>query len=197
MYGEGQIGEIEGNVFTGWDFLDEFDGEREVIGYGMDFGFNPDPCALVGFYKTENGLMFEEIFSKTGLRSTEICAIVKTCTDPDAVVVCDNARPEIIAEMKEAGINAVPCIKTERIGKENIGRMSQIMRMQEFHFSAIGKGLEREYLSYSYYQNKNGEYEHTIKDGNDHLIDACRYIWFWWHRHDIIDKAVAADIANY
>lgn len=197
VYGDGQIGEVEGNVFKDWEFIDEYDGDREIIGYGLDFGFNPDPCALVAFYRTDKGLMFEEIFCKTGLRSLDIVYLCKLNTDPESTIICDNARPEIIAEMKEAGIHALPCIKQERIGKELIGRMSQIMRMQECHFTAIGKNLEREYLSYSYHQNRNGDFEPVIKDGNDHLLDACRYIWFWWHRHDMINKAVEADVANY
>lgn len=197
VYGLGLIGELEGNVFKGWNWIDEYDKPKELIGYGLDFGFYPDPSALVAFYNTEDGLLFEEIFAKTGLTGQDLIYAVQQFIDPDAIIVCDNARPEIIAEFVRQGLNAIPCIKAEKLGKENIGRMWQISRMAEFKFTAVGKDFEREYLAYSYRKNRLGEFESIIEKGNDHYIDASRYIWFWWHRRDMINNKVNDDLKEY
>lgn len=197
VYGEGQIGELEGNVFKGWTFFEEWTEPKDTVVYGIDFGFNPDPCAMVAISKVDGGMLIEELFQRNGLTSLDIVRQVQRLIDPNLPVICDNARPEIIADMKQAGIHALPCVKSERFGEEIVGRMHQIEMMAEHTFFAVGKNLEREYLSYSYHQNKDGKLEAIIPKGNDHFMDAARYSWFWWHRRGMIENKVKEDLKGY
>jgi phage terminase large subunit len=198
VYGDGLIGELEGNVFKGWEFIDNKDGlEVELIGYGLDFGFRPDPSAFVALYRGDNFYLIEELFEITGLISSQITDMVKDIAIDGYPIVCDNARPEIIAEMQMSGLSAFACIKEERIGKDKVGRMGQIERMSEQTFKAVGKSLERQYLSYAYHKNKDGTHDPVIKDGNDHLIDAARYIWYWSYRRATIEALINESVKEY
>jgi phage terminase large subunit len=198
VYGEGLIGELEGNVFHGWEFLTNRDGlECELIGYGLDFGFKPDPCAFVALYRCDDSMLIEELFETTGLISSQIVDKVRSLAVSGYPILCDNARPEIIAEMQIAGLPAIKCIKEETIGKDKVGRLGQIERMAEQSFKAIGASLERQYLSYSYHETKDGTFEPVIKDGNDHLIDAARYIWYWSWRRAIMESLINDTLKEY
>lgn len=55
VYGEGQIGELEGLVYSGWQAIDNIPETAELLGYGLDFGFTNDPTAIVKVYKYDNG----------------------------------------------------------------------------------------------------------------------------------------------
>jgi phage terminase large subunit len=197
VYGKGEIGELEGNVFSKWQFLPTLGLQCELIGYGLDFGFRPDPCAMVALHRTDEALVLQQVFKEAGLMSGQIIDRVRKYATPDALVVCDNARPEIIAEMRQAGLMAAPCIKDERIGNQRIGKLGQIERMAEQNFIAVGADLEREYLTYAYEQTKTGEFMPAIKDGNDHLLDAARYIWYWHHRKGMLEASVSAALEEY
>lgn len=200
VYGEGLIGELEGNVFHGWEFLPKVP-QSEVLCYGLDFGFKPDPCAMVAIRRDDNGMIIEQMFEETELTSQDIIDLVTKNVDLDIPIICDNARPEIIADMRKAGLLAVPCIKQEVIelnGRaEKVGRLGQIEKMSEVKFRAVGADLEREYLTYQYHETRDGKREPVIKDGNDHLIDAARYAWYWKFRHDTISEAINERVKEY
>src|SRR3990167_2301045 len=51
VYGLGELGEAEGRIYTGWQIIDEIPHEARLERYGLDFGYNPDPMALIDVYK--------------------------------------------------------------------------------------------------------------------------------------------------
>lgn len=69
--------------------------------------------------------------------------------------------------------------------------------MAEQAFIAEGKNLEREYLTYAYKQARDGSFTPNIPDGNDHLIDALRYVWYFYYRNNEIAAAIDAALKEY
>lgn len=45
VYGLGQLGEVEGRIYTGWAIIDELPHEARLERYGLDFGYTNDPTA--------------------------------------------------------------------------------------------------------------------------------------------------------
>lgn len=197
VYGLGQIGELEGNIFKGWEFVDELPAECELIGYGLDFGFRPDPCALISLWMADGKLIAKEEWMLTELTPEQIVAKVAMTTLPNSLIVADNARPEIIRQMQQAGLQTVACVKQENIRGVKVGVSGQLEMMAQEKFMAIGKNLEEEYLDYSFVESKDGTFTTKIPDGKDHLLDALRYVWYWWKRKSIIDKALADVLKEY
>lgn len=174
VYGLGQIGSLEGNVYSGWTPISEVPSDYVLRRYGVDFGFSNDPTAIVGVYENENGdIVLDEKLCKTKVLTPQLVSIIKEL--PDGLYVCDNARPEIIAELQANGIRAIPCNKTA--GEKLNGKRYNIELVQrrQIKYTSRSKELEREYLSYAWRKKKTGEYIDEPQDGNDHIMDAIAY----------------------
>ena len=197
VYGLGQIGELEGNIFHDWEFVEQIPYEKELLGYGLDFGFRPDPCALVSLWRVDDRLLAIEEWVTYELTPNEIVAKIKDTTIPGALIVADNARPEIIREMQQAGLQTVPCVKQENIGGQKVGVLGQLEKMGEQKFLAYGTILEEEYLDYRFVESKDGTFKAKVPEGKDHCIDGLRYVWYWVHRKQILEDAMANILKEY
>ena len=85
------------------------------------------------------------------------------------LIVADGARPEIIAEIKQAGYRIIAADKSPGSVLRGIDRVSQRQIVY------MGENLKREYMSYAWRQKRSGEIQDEPQDGNDHLMDALRY----------------------
>lgn len=173
VYGLGQIGSLEGNVYSGWveSSVDKITTEGRLIRYGLDFGFSNDESALVAVYDLgDNQLgVIEKVFQKGVLNSQYQAIFASKEIDPNVLIVADSARPEAIAEIKQAGYRIIGADK-------NAGSVLRgIERVSEKQILYYGENLKREYLSYAWRKKRSGEILDEPEDGNDHLLDALRY----------------------
>jgi phage terminase large subunit len=173
VYGLGQIGSLEGNIYKGWELssADSIAESGKLIRYGLDFGFSNDETALVAVYDMgEKKLGLVEKIYKKGILPSQYCAeLERAKVEPSVLIVADGARPEIIAEIKRGGYR---CIAADK-GAGSVLR--GIERVSEYQVEYDGKDLEREYLSYAWRKKKSGELQDEPQDGNDHIMDAARY----------------------
>lgn len=174
VYGLGEIGSLEGNVYEGWIPVDEIPQSAVLKRYGVDFGFSNDPTAVVAVYEDED----ESLYLKTELCDIKILTpvlIEKLKKLPDGLFVCDNARPEIIAEMQANGLRAIGSNKTA--GEKMNGKRYNIelVMRRKIHYLRTDTELEREYLTYAWRKKRTGEIIDEPQDGNDHIMDALAY----------------------
>lgn len=172
VYGLGQIGSLEGNVYSGWieSSLEEIT-KGTLVRYGLDFGFSNDESAMVAIYDMgENRLgVVEKVFQK-GILNSQYAQIFNVAqVEPSVLIVADSARPEAIAEIRSNGFRIVGADK-------NAGSVLRgIERVSEKQIYYYGENLKREYLSYAWRKKRSGEILDEPQDGNDHLLDALRY----------------------
>jgi phage terminase large subunit len=67
VYGEGQLGEVEGKIYRDWQIIDEIPHEARLERYGLDYGYSNDPTAIVAVYKYNGGFIWDEITYQKGL----------------------------------------------------------------------------------------------------------------------------------
>ena len=172
VYGLGQIGTLEGNVYSGWQELDRSEIQKgKLLRYGLDFGFSNDETAMVGIYELDDGRtgITQEIYQK-GILGSQYVEILKSHNiEPSVLIVADSARPEIIAEIKAGGFRIIGADKNAGSVKRGIDRVSQRQIVY------AGDDLKREYLSYAWRKTRGGKLLDEPQDGNDHLVDAARY----------------------
>lgn len=179
VYGLGEIGSLEGNVYEGWVSCTEIPNNCKLVRYGVDFGFSNDPTAVVAVYEDENNeIWLKQELCQCKLLTPDLVAHLQALVqmDGDALFVCDNARPEIIAELQANGIRAIGCNKTP--GEKMNGKRYNIELVQrrKVHYLPTDKELEREYLTYAWRKKKStGEILDEPEDGNDHCMDAIAY----------------------
>lgn len=175
VYGLGEWGQnAEGLIYPDYSVSDEM---PDVQFYGLDFGFN-DPTALIaGAVRDEHGetrkrLYWQEMLYETGLTSASLVGRMEAIgIDKRKVIICDNARPEMIADLRKAGFNAKPCTKYKGSVVEGINAV----KGYKLYITAGSKNIFREIQNYSWLE-KDGRYmDDTPKDGVDHAMDAGRY----------------------
>ena len=172
VYGLGQIGSLEGNIYSGWRKATETDyDDAQIVRYGLDFGFSNDETGMVAIWrKADDSLIVEQKIFKRGILGSQYGDELRsTGIDANVLIVADSARPEIIAEIKAQGFRIVGADKNAGSVKRGIDKVMQKQIVYD------GKDLEREYLSYAWRKKRTGEVIDEPQDGNDHLMDALRY----------------------
>lgn len=173
VYGLGQIGTLEGNIYSGWQetTADTISKNGKLIRYGLDFGFSNDESALVAVYEMPDGKLglVEKLFKRGILGSEYGNYLRRLDIDPNVLIVADAARPEIIAEIQKEGFRCVGADKNAGSVLRGIDRVSQRQIVY------CGGNLKREYLSYAWRKKRSGEILDEPEDGNDHCMDAIRY----------------------
>lgn len=173
VYGLGEIGSLEGNIYQGWleDTLENIQKKGKLIRYGLDFGFG-DETAMVAIYQmAEDEAGIVQLIYEKGILASKYPELLKSHNiDPSVLIVADSARPEIISDIKNAGYRIVGA------NKDKGSVIRGIDRVKEHKIWYSGKDLEREFMTYAWRTKKStGETIYEPEDGNDHLMDALRY----------------------
>lgn len=170
VYGLGELGEVEGRIYTGWQEISEIPHEARLERYGLDFGWHPDPAALVAVYYYNGGYILDEVGYQLEWSNREIAETLKNL--PKALVVADSAEPKSIAEVKMYGINITPVAK----GADSVRAGIRSVQDQKISVTKSSVNLLKEYRNYLWAVDKDGKVLPGVpEDGNDHLLDAVRY----------------------
>lgn len=170
VYGEGQRGDVEGRIYTGWNIIDAIPHEARLERYGLDFGYHPDPCAIVGLYYLNGGYILDEVCYQLDMSNREIANTLKNL--PRALTIADSAEPKSIDELKAYGLNIQPTVK----GKDSRKFTIKAVQDQRISVTRNSANLLKEYRNYLWATDKDGKLiAGTPEDGNDHLLDATRY----------------------
>ena len=147
--------------------------------YGNDWGYSNDPDALVrmAFDPLTRTLYVVQVMYSTGKLPKDVAAAIRQDCEArgvrnsdQALVYCDPARPDSIAELRtQYGINAVPGINRDKVGR--------IGYLQGFKVCYVGSDIKDEAETYSWEPSKEDPevYTDEPQDGGDHAMDACSY----------------------
>ncbi|MCD7937495.1 MAG: PBSX family phage terminase large subunit [Tannerellaceae bacterium] len=184
VYGLGLPARRQGLIFPGCEIVEEWPEEARHLGYGLDFGFYPDPAAFgrVGLF---NGrLVLDELFYETGLNNV--------------VIAGREEVPSIEARLQAHGISRREEILADSAGKSNIHELRTagynvrgvrkypgsvldgIELMQHYApFYVTGRSVNtlRELKNYTRKKDRvTGEFLREPVDAYNHLMDLYRYV---------------------
>ena len=153
------------------------DAETAAFGrvyHGLDFGFAVDPLAFLSCAydrKREDVYIFEEIYEQR-LSNSRATARIRPLAGQN-VIYADSAEPKSIAEMKGLGLR----IFGARKGRDSVAH--GIKWLQDRAHIYIDKvrcpHTYREFVTYAYERNREGQFISAYPDRNNHAIDAARY----------------------
>lgn len=167
VYGLGELGSLNGVIFSNWQTIDTIPTEARLLGCGLDFGYSNDPTAVIEVYKWNDKRILNEVVYQTSLTNNEIAKLV-----PKTVpIYCDSAEPKSIQELKYNGINAYPVTK----GSDSINYGLSIMQEQSYLVTKNSLNLIKELRNYSWAKDKNGATLNKPIDAYNHAIDGFRY----------------------
>ena len=166
VYGLGEIGSLEGLVFSNWKTIDTIPDEARLLGYGLDFGYSVDPTAIVAVYQYNEEIILDEICYRNGMLNSDIAKII-----PDEVMVyADSAEPKSIDDIRRYGKK----IKGVTKGKDSINYGIQIMQGFDFLVTNRSTNLIKELRGYIWDKDKRGNLT-GAPSGVHHQIDGTRY----------------------
>lgn len=173
IYALGEWGELKNLIYKPFnipDVMPVFTEETETI-YGLDFGYNNKTALVKIKIKDDSYYLFELIYKNKMTNSDLISELDVLIENKNSYIFCDSAEPGRIAEICNHGFNAHPALKDIKLGIDFV-KSKKVYSLKE------NTGINKEVLSYSYKQNKDGEILEEPVKFNDHLMDAIRYAMF-------------------
>lgn len=169
VYGEGQLGEVEGKIYKDWNIIDEIPHEARLERRGLDFGYTNDPTAIVDIYYYNGGYILDEVCYQKGMSNKQITDVIKNL-EP-ILIIADSAEPKSIDEIRLYGINMMPATK----GAGSINQGIQYVQQQRISVTKRSGNLIKEYRNYLWATDKTGKILNEPEGGLDHALDAVRY----------------------
>lgn len=172
VYGEGQLGEVEGKIYTGWNIIDEEEVPRfaRLERYGLDFGYTNDPTCIVAVYYANGEYILDEVTFLKKLSNKQIADIILN-QEKQAMVVADSAEPKSIDEIKTYGINIVGAEK----GSDSVRSGIQLVQDQKISVTKRSVNIINEYRNYLWETDKQGIILNVPEHTFSHSMDAIRY----------------------
>lgn len=163
----------EGLIYPEYDTVKEF---PEAQFYGLDFGYN-DPCALIEAAVIDEpghdkkALFLNELLYETKHTSTTLISRFENLgVKKNLTMVCDNARPEMIADLQNAGYRAVPCHKYKGSVKDGINSVQKY----RLKVTTSSTNWFDEAATYCW-KEQNEKLLDEPADSINHCMDATRY----------------------
>jgi phage terminase large subunit len=167
VYGLGEIGMLEGVIFSNWKQIDTIPKEAKLIGIGLDFGYTNDPTAAVEIYNYNGTRILNELVYRTGMLNSDISkTLPNSCP-----IYADSSEPKSIDEIRRYG----KTIKGVTKGRDSINYGIDVMQSQEYLVTSNSVNLIKELRAYCWDTDKQGTRLNKPIDTNNHAIDALRY----------------------
>lgn len=175
---DGDWGVAEGLVFENFE-VKEFDWvkklkEKQVVAHGSDFGFTQDPTTLVStIVDTQNKeLWIYDEYYQRGMLTDEIYQMYIDKGLKNAEIIADSAEKRLITEIKRKGIsNIKPSVK----GQGSIMQGVQFIQGFKIYVHPSCEHTIEELNTYTFDQDKDGNWLNKPIDENNHILDALRY----------------------
>lgn len=171
VYGLGQLGEVEGRVYTDWQIVDDIPHEARLERRWLDFGYTNDPTAIGSVYYFNGGYILHEEVYNHGLSNKQIADILQGLYRPQTIIVADSAEPKSIDELKNHGCIVIPANK----GRDSVRQGIGLVQAQRISVTKSSTNIISEYRSYMWDTDREGKNINQPVKGNDHHMDGIRY----------------------
>lgn len=172
VYGLGQLGQLEGRIYTNWNVIDAIPEYARLVRYGLDFGYSIDPTVIIAIYYFQDSFILDEIAYQKGLSNKAIADIL--LNKPRAMVCADSAEPKSIDEIASYGINIIGSKK----GPGSVNQGIQYVQSQKISVTSRSLKTIKGYRNYLFITDRNGnvinEPDDTVHEWSNPM-DATRY----------------------
>ena len=168
----GWLDKAEGVIIENW-IEGKFDYSLPIY-FGMDFGFSNDPTTLtaVAIDNKRKKIYVDELCYRKDKGTNDVVSICSIAGR--GLIIADSAEQRLIFDVKNRGINIVPCIK----GPGTIGAGIKLMLDYQIIVTPRSINIKKEFNNYTWSDKKSGS---AIDDFN-HAIDGIRYVVYYLHK---------------
>lgn len=173
VYGLGNVGSLQGVVFSNWSEIDSIPPDAKRVGYGIDFGYTNDPTTTVIGYEWNGQRIYDEVIYQKGLSNSDHAALIKSNDiSKRDVGYADSADPKSIDELCKNGLIVKPVTK----GQDSIMYGIGLMQEKPFLITKRSTNFKKELENYVWAKDKDGNEINKPIDSWNHCIDGSRYL---------------------
>jgi phage terminase large subunit len=167
VYLDGLIGQLEGVIYPNWSY-GEFDNSLP-FGFGLDFGFHPDPDAMskIAVDERRRKIYVKECFYANNLQISELKENVKAYASSSDLIIADSEDPRMIQELRKSNLNIKPIKKYDGSVLEGI----RLVQDYEIITDKESTSLVKELRNHTWNDKKAG----IPNKGFNHLLSGIRY----------------------
>ena len=170
IYNLGEKGIATQLVFTKFSTIEKIPEGMKLLGRGMDFGYN-SPTTLIEIYKDEDNLYIRELlYTKNKTMPDIIYQMEQLGFDKTDTIWCDSALPQNIEELKRSRFNVKP------VNKKSILHGIDLIKRHHIWIESTSTNTIKEFQTYRFKEDKDGNLIDTPEDDNNHSIDSIRYV---------------------
>lgn len=172
VYGEGQLGEVEGKIYTGWEIIDEVPHVARLERRWLDFGYSNDPTSIGDIYYYNGGYILDELLYQKGMLNKPIADFLLNQRNPQTLVIADSAEPKSIDEIKLHGVNIIGAEK----GPDSVRNGIALVQDQRISVTKRSINTIKEYRNYLWLVDRDGKIlnEEDVACEN-HSMSGIRY----------------------
>lgn len=183
VYGLGLKAEKPNRIFKGWKTLNNADFEKLPYQsyYGLDFGLSA-PTALVEmkFDGDENYFFRERLYKPLNdIKGSLSDEFERLGIEKHKQIICDSGNElnkEESRKLKNSGYNVIQAKK----GSGSIAAGIETMQKSKIHYTRESINIEAEYEQYSWKVWQGIQMDVPEENGDDHDIDAMKYVISWF-----------------
>lgn len=184
VYGLGLKAEKPNRIFKGWETMTEklfFDLPYPMY-YGMDFGLSAPSTVVAMKFDGDRTFFFHELLYKpmNKMQGTLSEELINLGIDKRLELICDSSNEINETEgrkLKNSGFNVIFALK----GKGSVKSGIELLQKKKVFYTVTSLNLESEYEQHSWRVVQGLQLDEP-EQGNDHAIDACKYVSSWYAR---------------
>lgn len=184
VYGLGLKAEKPNRIFKGWETMSEklfFDLPYPMY-YGMDFGLSAPSTVIAMKFDGDRTFFFHELLYKpmNKMQGTLSEELINLGIDKRLELICDSSNEINETEgrkLKNSGFNVIFALK----GKGSVKSGIELLQKKKVIYTISSLNLESEYEQHSWRVVQGLQLDEP-EQGNDHAIDACKYVSSWYAR---------------
>jgi phage terminase large subunit len=173
VYGLGQLGQLESQIYKNWQLIDEVPTEAKLERRGLDFGYSVDPTVIEALYTWNGAYIFDEELYMKGLSNKAIADLI--LSKPEQIlVIADSSEPKSIDEIASYGVKIVGAQK----GPGSVYQGIQYLQDKKVFVTRRSVKTIKAQRNYIFFTDKDGK---VTNDPDDAIhewsnpMDACRY----------------------
>lgn len=161
---------VRGKIYSGWKLIDDLPHEARLVSRGLDFGWFPDPVALVNIYYYNGGYILDQLAFGTEIKNKTIAEVIQN-DGQRALTYADSAEPKSISEISDYGIDIVGVEK----GKDSVSYGIKVVSEQRISVTKRSKDIWDAYENYAWDEDKDGMPKGKPSHYKSDFMDAVRY----------------------
>lgn len=171
--------EVRGKIYRNWRTIEGIPRGARFVGFGLDFGWFPDPAAIVAIWYADGEYIIDEVAYgheiENEMLATEMRTYVSKHQISEPIVIADAAEPKSIAAINKRGIKVLESLK----GSDAESYRIKCVSTKRISVTKRSTHVWEEYENYAWAEDKDGNPKGKPVHTYSHSMDAIGMFFAW------------------